>query len=115
MLKQGMQVTPTFVLLAAQSSALEKLGEIPFQTWVNVGLCILAGLIVARIWKGLREVGDFMPWLAVIIAGAMILSYWTYNRNEPRFLTPVVDRLTLLLPTKAKHAQDLEKWRKSRE
>lgn len=110
-----MQVTPAFVLLAAQGFALEKLGNIPFQSWVNVGLCILAGLIIVRVWKVLRGVSEVMPWLAVAIAGAMILSYWTYNRTEPRFLTPVVDQLTQILPTKAKHTQDLDKWRKSRE
>ncbi|MEZ5414089.1 MAG: hypothetical protein R3F03_07225 [Opitutaceae bacterium] len=96
-------------------AALEKLRQIPLQFWINLGLCALALIMVVRFWRALREINSFMPWLATMIAAAMILSYWTYNRNEPRFLTPFVDKLTLVLPTKAKHDADLERLRRSRD
>lgn len=109
-----MQGMATVSLLAAQVSLGDKLRHLPFQSIVNLGLCVLAVLIIVRVWKVLRQVNEFMPWLAVAIACIMILSYWTYNRTEPRFLSPLVDKLTLILPTKAKHAEDLERWRRSR-
>ncbi|MCB1106307.1 MAG: hypothetical protein H7A44_04600 [Opitutaceae bacterium] len=96
-------------------AAFEKLRQIPLQFWINLGLCALALIMVIRFWRALREINSFMPWLATMIAAAMILSYWTYNRNEPRFLTPFVDKLTLVLPTKAKHDADLERLRRSRD
>ena len=96
-------------------AVLDKLRQIPLQFWINLGLCALALIIVVRSWRALREINSFMPWLGAMIAGVMILSYWTYNRNEPRFLTPLVDKLTLVLPTKAKHEADLERLRQSRD
>lgn len=103
---------PALLLIFA---ALDKLRQIPLQFWINLGLCALALIIVVRFWRALREINSFMPWLATMIAGVMILSYWTYNRNEPRFLTPLVDKLTLVLPTKAKHEADLDRLRRSRD
>lgn len=93
----------------------EKLRHVPGQFWVNLALCVFAVIVVIRFWQAMREINSFMPWLAAMIAASMMLSYWTYNRNEPRFLTPVVDKLTLLLPTKAKHDADLERLRRSRD
>lgn len=105
---------PLPVLLAAQFNALDKLRQIPLQFWINLGLGIFAVLLAVRFWKALRQINSFMPWLAAMITSAMLLSYWTYNRTEPRWLTPVVERLTLVLPTKAKHEADLDRLRSSR-
>jgi hypothetical protein len=101
--------------LAAQTSTWEKLRNVSTQSWLNLGLCILAVVIVVRTWRALKKINDFFPWLASALATVMILSYWTYNRTEPRFLSPAVDKLTMFLPTKSKHEQDLERLRKSRE
>lgn len=105
----------TITFLAAQTSTWEKLKKIPSESWINLGLFILAVVLVVRLWRTMRRINEFVPWIASVVASAMILSYWTYNRTEPRFLTPVVEKLTVFLPTKSKHEQDLEKLRKSRE
>ena len=106
---------PSLTLLAAHTTAAAKLQHVSFGLFLNLGICILAGLLIVRFWRALKQVSDFMPWVASLLAGLMIMSYWTYNRTEPRILTPLVDKLTLLLPTKAKHAEDLARWRQSRE
>ena len=102
-------------VLAAQTAAWDRIKHVPFQTWLNLGICVLAVVLVLRMWRTLRKFNDFAPWIVSAIAAFMILCYWTYNRNEPTFLTPMVERLTLLLPTKSKHEQELDRLRKSRE
>ncbi len=103
------------MLLATPPTTLEKLKHIPSGTWLNLGGCILTVAIVVGAWRTLRKINELVPWIVSVLAAAMIFSYWTYNRTEPKFLTPVVDQLTQILPTKSKHEQDLEKLRKSRE
>lgn len=103
------------LILAAQLSTLERLSRVPKQVWINFAICVVAAVIVVRLWRGLRKFNAFTPWLAAAVAGTIILSYWTYERTEPAFLTPVVERLTFFLPTKAKHEADLEKVRKGRD
>ena len=110
-----MQSAPVVPLLAAASSTWENFRRIPAQTWINLGICVLAVVLVVRMWRGLKKFNDFAPWIAAALCASTILSYWTYERTEPRFLTPVVERLTIFLPTKAKHETDLEKLRKGRD
>ena len=78
-------------------------------------ICVLAVVVVVRLWHGLKKFNDYAPWFAVALALSLIGFYWVYERTEPRFLTPVVDQLVNFLPTKSKHEQDLERVRKSRE
>ena len=100
---------------AAQLSTWDKLKRVPPDTWINLGICVLAVVVIVRLWRGLKKINHYAPWIAAMVAGSIIMCYWVYERTEPQFLTPVVEKLTLFLPTKAKHEQDLEKLRKGRD
>lgn len=102
-------------MLAAQPSTWDKVRGVPAQAWLNLVICVLAVVLVTRVWKALKKFNDFAPWFAAALAASMILAYWVYERTEPRFLTPFVEKLALLLPTKAKQEQALQKMRESRE
>ena len=109
-----MQSVPAVPLLAA-SSTWENFRHIPLQTWINLGICIVAVVFIVRTWRALKKFNDYAPWFAVALCASTIMCYWTYERTEPQFLTPVVEQLTMFLPTKAKHQADLEKLRQSRD
>jgi hypothetical protein len=108
------QPSCALALLASQGTAWEQLQRVPAQAWINLGICIAAVVVVGRVWRALRRVNDYAPWLAAFVAASMILFYWTYNRTEPRFLTPVIEPMTHFFPTRAKQEQDLEKVRRGR-
>ena len=93
----------------------DRLRVIPSQVWLNLGICLVAVIVLVRLWRGLKQMNDFMPYFAAAFASFMILFFWVYNRTEPRFLTPVVEKLTYFLPTKSQAERDLEKMRRSRE
>jgi hypothetical protein len=109
------QSAPAFHFFAAQLSAWEKLKHVPKNTWLNLGLCVLAVVFIVRMWRALKRLNSYAPYIAVMIAASGIMSYWVYERTEPAFLTPVIEPLTNFLPTKAKHERDLEKLRKGRD
>ena len=102
-------------LVAASPSTLEKIQKVPSQTWINLGICVLAVVIVLRLWRGLKKFNDYAPWFAAALAGSFIMFYWVYERTEPKFLTPVVDRLVYFLPSKTHQEQQIEKIRRARE
>jgi MFS superfamily sulfate permease-like transporter len=104
---------PLFV--AAQLSTWEKLKAVPKDTWLNLGIVVLAVVIIVKAWRALKRLNDFAPYIAAAIAGSMILFFWVYERTEPRFLTPVIEPLTHFLPTKSASQEKLEKLRKARE
>ena len=72
-------------------------------------------VIIIRLWRALKRLNDYAPYIAVLIGMSGIMAYWVYERTEPAFLTPVVEPLTGFLPTKAKHQRDLERLRQGRD
>jgi hypothetical protein len=104
-----------FASFAAQNPTWEKLRQVPNQVWINIALCVLAVIVVVRLWRTLKRLNDYAPYVAAVIAGTVIFLYWVYERTEPRFLTPVVERLTPFLPSKQKQQRDIEQFRRGRE
>ncbi|MBC7367846.1 MAG: hypothetical protein H7343_13720 [Undibacterium sp.] len=82
-------------------TAAEKLQKIPTAFWINVGIAVLiivGVVIVLRKLAGTNKV-------VLAVVSALIISVvgfnWVYERNEPKFLTPFVDKLAGFFPTKA--------------
>jgi MFS superfamily sulfate permease-like transporter len=104
-----------FVLFAAQASVGEQLRRVPKETWINLAVGILAIVILVRLWRGLRQINEYAPYIAAVFTGTVLFQAMVYYRNEPRFLTPLVEPLTAFFPTKARQDQALERMRQSRE
>ena len=102
-------------LAAAQASAWDQLRDVPKQTWINIGICVLAVVIVIRVWRALKKVNEFMPYIVAVLAALLIFFYWVYDRSEPRFLTPSVDKLAPCFPSKSTQKQIEEKRRRGRD
>ena len=90
------------VLAAAPPSAWDQLKRVPKETWINAIICIVAVLVIIRLWRGLRNFNQYAPYIASLVAAFMIFFYWVYDRSEPRFLTPIVDKLAPFFPSKVK-------------
>jgi MFS superfamily sulfate permease-like transporter len=101
--------------LAAQSSVGEQLRRVPKETWINLAIGVVALVVLIRLWRALRQINEYAPYIAAVFTGAVLFLTMVYYRNEPRFLTPIVEPLTSFFPTKARQEQDLERLRRSRE
>lgn len=88
-------------LAAAETSVLDQLKGIPKQTWINLGICIVTLVVIVKVWGLLKKINEFVPYIAAVIAAFLILLYWVYDRSEPRFLTPLVEKLAPFFPSKA--------------
>lgn len=93
-------------VIAAKPTVWEKILAVPRDTWVNllVGLVLL--YMLSRIWMSLKEIHDIVPWVAFITIGGILLLYWTYERTEPRLLTPLIDKLAEVFPSKLQYKGD---------
>ncbi len=85
---------------AAKPTVWEKIQNVPVSTWISLGVAILVIILLVRIWKSLREVNEFAPWIVLTMVGGSVVLYWTYERTEPKFLSPVFDELSKFLPSK---------------
>ncbi len=107
----------TFVLAAAAppASTWDQLKAVPQDTWINLAICLLALVVIVRLWRALKKFNDYAPYFAVVVASLLIFFYWVYDRSEPRFLTPVIDRIAPFFPSKGKQQQIQEKRQRGRE
>lgn len=87
-------------LAAASSSLWDILRSVPKQTWINIIICVLAVVIIVRLWRALKSFNEFAPYIVAVIAAFLISFYWIYERSEPSFLTPVVDKIAPFFPSK---------------
>ena len=107
-----MHILFALILAAAPPpSAWEQLKRVPKETWINIGICLLAVVVITRVWKALKKFNDFAPYIAALLAAGLIFFYWVYDRSEPRFLTPLIDKLAPFFPSKGTQ-QEIEGQRR---
>ncbi len=82
------------------STALERVREIPSAFWVNLGVAVLLLILLVVILRKLAAVNKIVLAMAGIVAIAGLGFSWIYERDEPKFMTPLVEKIAPLLPSK---------------
>jgi hypothetical protein len=82
-------------------TAAEKLQKIPAAFWINVALAVLIIVGVVIVLRKLAGINKVVLAIISLIIISVVGFNWIYERNEPKFLTPVVDKLAAFFPTKA--------------
>lgn len=93
------------LLAAAKPTVLEKLHAVPRETWVSLLIIALVLWLLVRVWKSLSEVNEIVPWIALVTIGGTVMLYWTYERTEPKMLSPIFDQLSRILPSKIEYKE----------
>lgn len=81
-------------------TALERLQKIPPQFWLKAGITVAAVIIGVFVIRKLLRFNKVVLSVAVFVVVVIIGFSWIYNRNEPRFLTPIVDKIAPFFPSK---------------
>lgn len=90
-------------LLAA--TTLEKIQAVPAKFWVNVGLVIFIFIAVIILIKKAAEMNKVVLSAIVFVLLTSVGFNWVYARNEPKFLTPIIDPIARFFPTADKQVQ----------
>ncbi len=90
-------------MLCLAASAVSKLHRIPRQNLVNLGLALLVLVVVIALIKVAARMNKFVLF-AVIVVLVMVVGFtWVYERNEPKFLSPLIESLTPYFPSRPKY------------
>lgn len=74
-------------LLTAQQLA----GRIPDSDWLRFGILLLALLSLLQVIRLVSHVNRTVLCVVFLVGGLGLFFSWVHNRNEPSFLTPVVN------------------------
>lgn len=84
------------VLLAV--NVMEKLRHLPRKDLANLGLAVLVLIVVILIIKQAAKMNRFVLLMIILVTIAVVGFTWVYQRNEPKFLTPLVDGIASFFP-----------------
>lgn len=83
----------------AAATTLEKLQKIPPAFWGKLALGVGAVIVVFIIIQKILKINKFVLGGVVFIGAGLMWFNWVYHRTEPKFLTPLVDKIAPFFPT----------------
>ena len=89
--------------LAAAATPLEKLKQVPPAFWWKVGAAVLVIIILFIALKQVAKVNKVVLAVIMVVVYTVVGVNWIYERNEPAFLTPVIDKIAPFLPSKGSY------------
>jgi hypothetical protein len=90
-------------MLPLAATAMEKLQRVPMQFWLKAALAIVlfvAGVILLKKIAGMNKA---ILGAIVFVLVTVIGFQWIYERNEPAWATPVVEKLANFFPSKGSY------------
>lgn len=95
-------MNPLVAAAATKSSTVDKLSQIPMDFWIRVGIAVVVVVVVVLALRKLAQVNKVLLAVIVFVGLSMVGFSWIYERNEPAWATPAVERLADFFPTKGK-------------
>ncbi len=81
------------------TSALDAMKQLPPSIWLKIGIGVAILLVAVFVLRKVFAMNRLVMGVIIFVVGSIIFFSWIYNRNEPKFLTPIVDRLAPFFPT----------------
>jgi hypothetical protein len=82
----------------APETTLQRLQRIPPAFWMKLGIAVGAVIVVFIVLRSVLKINKFVLGGAAFVGAGLIWFNWIYHRNEPKFLTPLVDRIAPFFP-----------------
>jgi len=80
-------------------SAIEKAQSMKPEVWLKIGIAIVAFVAVIILYRRIMRVNKVIAGVIVFVVCTVVFFSWVYNRNEPKFLTPIVEKIAPFFPT----------------
>ena len=85
-------------------TAMEKLHAVPPSFWIKVGLVVLAIITIVIVLRGVAGTNKVVLGMVAFMVFTIVGVNWIYERNEPKFMTTVIDKVAPFFPSKGAYA-----------
>ena len=80
-------------MLPLAVTALEAMKQLPLNTWLKIGAAIAVIIIAFIVIPKIFNMNKIILGVIVFVGSTIVFFSWVSQRNEPKFLTPLIDRL----------------------
>lgn len=81
-------------------TALEKLQRVPKSFWLMLGGAVLAVVVAVIVLRKVAATNKVVLSVVAFVAFTVVGVNWIYERNEPAFMTPVIEKIAPFFPSK---------------
>jgi MFS superfamily sulfate permease-like transporter len=81
------------------ASAADTLKQLPPQTWLKIGIGVTALIVTVIVLRKVLKMNKVIMGVLVFVVGTVLFFSWVYNRNEPAFLTPIIEKVAPFFPS----------------
>lgn len=86
-------------------TTLEKLRNVPDKVWFNLALGVLIFIAAIILVRKAAEMNKVLLAAIIFVILSGVGFNWIYARNEPRFMTPIIEPLAKFFPSVGKQAE----------
>ena len=85
------------ILLAV--TAVEKMKTLKPEVWLKIGIAVVGFLLAVLLFRRIMRMNKIIAGVVVFVGLSVLFFSWVYNRNEPRFMTPIVEKIAPFFPS----------------
>lgn len=86
-------------MLLLAVTALEKLQTLKPEVWLKIGIAVVGFIAVVLLYRRIMKMNKVIAGVVVFVVVTVVFFSWVYNRNEPRFMTPIVEKIAPFFPS----------------
>ncbi len=72
---------------------------LPPDVWLKIGIGVAAVVIAMFVFRRIMKLNKVIAGVVIFVVVTVVFFSWVYNRNEPRFMTPIVERIAPFFPS----------------
>ena len=84
-------------------TAVEKIQTLPPAIWAKIGIAVAAFVLTIFLFRRVMKMNKIIASVIVFVVFTVVFFSWVYNRNEPAFMTPIVQRIAPFFPSAASY------------
>jgi 4-amino-4-deoxy-L-arabinose transferase-like glycosyltransferase len=86
-------------MLLLAVTALEKIKTLPPAIWGKIAIAIAAFVLTIFLFRRVMKMNKIIASVIVFVVCTVVFFSWVYNRNEPAFMTPIVQKVAPFFPS----------------
>lgn len=86
-------------MLLLAVTALDKMQTLKPEVWLKIGIAVVVFVVAVFLLRRVLRMNKVIAAVIIFVVCTVVFFSWVYNRNEPKFLTPIVNKIAPFFPS----------------